>query len=265
MNKDKVGEPFHYPNTFLLLLGYAKVYFHLPYRQTEGITQRHANGKVPSIPDYTTINRRINRLDIKIKEDSKSKEFEDDYIVIAIDSTGIKVTNRGQWMRDKWKARKKGYLKIHIAVNVKSKKILSMKITDEHVHDSKALPQLVEDIIKSDSMASIGKLFADGAYDGNDIFRCLSDTGILPCIKVRKNAKVQLKKGNILRNLLVISQKNDLQKWKDSVSYGQRWIVETVFSSIKRTFGEYVYSVRLKNMIQEMMLKASLYNKIISI
>ena len=30
-------------------------------------------------------------------------------------------------------------------------------------------------------------------------------------------------------------------------------------------FGEYVYSVRLKNMIQEMMLKASLYNKMISI
>jgi hypothetical protein len=25
MNKDKVGQPFHYPNTFLLLLGYAKV------------------------------------------------------------------------------------------------------------------------------------------------------------------------------------------------------------------------------------------------
>jgi len=40
MNKDKIGEPFHYPNTFLLLLGYAKVYFHLPYRQTkEGIVQ----------------------------------------------------------------------------------------------------------------------------------------------------------------------------------------------------------------------------------
>ncbi len=25
MNKDKIGDPFHYPNTFLLLLGYAKV------------------------------------------------------------------------------------------------------------------------------------------------------------------------------------------------------------------------------------------------
>ena len=127
MNKDKVGEPFHYPNTFLLFLGYAKAYFHLPYRQTEGIAQGHAKGKVPSIPDYTTINRRINRLDIKIKDNNKSKEFEDDYIVIAIDSTGIKVTNRGQWMREKWNVRKKGYLKIHIAVDVKTKKILSMK------------------------------------------------------------------------------------------------------------------------------------------
>ena len=57
INKDKVGGPFHYPNTFLiLLLGYAKVYFHLPYRQTEGIAQGYAKGKVPSIPHSTTIN-----------------------------------------------------------------------------------------------------------------------------------------------------------------------------------------------------------------
>ena len=206
-------------------------------------------------------------MNIPIKDTAKSKEYEDEYIVIAIDSTGIKITNRGQWMRDKWNANKKGYLKIHVAaVNVKTKKILSMKVTDEHIHDCKPLPELVDDTIKSDDMtAIIGKLFADGAYDNNEIFRYLGDIGILPCIKVRKNAKVQWKKGNILRNLSVLTQKNDLQKWKDSVSYGQRWIVETVFSCIKRMFGEYVYSVRLKNMIQEMMLKASLYNKMISI
>ena len=266
MNKDKIGEPFHYPDTFLLLLGYAKAYFHLPYRQTEGIAQGHAKGKVPSIPHYTTINRRINKLDIKIKDNkSNSKEFEySDYLIIAIDSTGIKVTNRGQWIRDKWGIRK-GYLKIHIAVDIKSKKILSMKVTDEHIHDSKMLPELIQSIIKSNS-ATASKLFADGAYDSNETFRYLSDNGILPCIKVRKNARVGWKKErNTLRNLSIISQKKDLQEWKDSVSYGQRWIVETVFSCLKRRFGEYVYSVRLKNMIQEMMLKASLYNKLISV
>src|SRR6476646_1626597 len=127
MNKDKVGEPFHYPDTIVLLLGYAKVYFHLPYRQTEGIAQGHAKWKVPSIPDYTTINRRINQLDVKIKDAiDDSNKFKDEYIVIAIESTGIKVNNRGQWMKDKWDVRTKGYLKIHVAVNVKTKEILSM-------------------------------------------------------------------------------------------------------------------------------------------
>jgi hypothetical protein len=107
---------------------------------------------VPSIADYSTTSKRINRLDIKI-EDSNSKEFENDYLVIAIDCTGIKVINRGQWMRDKWKAKSnknKGYLKIHIVtVNLKSKKILSMQVTDEDVHDSKALPELVESFCRS--------------------------------------------------------------------------------------------------------------------
>ena len=167
--------------------------------------------------------------------------------------------------RDKWHIKnKKGYLKIHIAVNVKTKKILSLNITDEYVHDGKVLPKLVDDIVKSKNI-TVGKIIADGAYDSNAVFKCLADSGILPCIKVRKNAKVGWKKWNFFRNLSVLAQRNDLQKWKDSVSYGQRWIAETVFSCLKRRFGEYVYSVKLKNTIQEMMLKASLYNKMISI
>src|SRR3954453_8331468 len=204
MNKDKVGEPFHYPNTFLLLLGYAKVYFHLPYRQTEGIAQGHAKDKVPSVPDYTTISRRINRLNIKVEDatttTTNKESIKNNYIIIAIDSTGIKVTNRGQWIRDKWNIRK-GYLKIHIAVDIKSKKIISMKVTDEHVHDSKMLPKLVDEVTKSKkNITLVGKVFADGAYDSNAVFGCLADNGILPCIKVRKNARVK-KTNNTFRNL----------------------------------------------------------------
>jgi hypothetical protein len=88
--------------------------------------------------------------------------------------------------------KKKGCLKIHIPVNVKTKKILSMKVTyDEHVHDSKILPELVNDIVKLNKKITIGELFADGAYEGNEIFRYLEDNGILPCIKVRKNTRVR--------------------------------------------------------------------------
>jgi hypothetical protein len=103
-------------------------------------------------------------------------------------------------MREKWGIRK-GYLKIHIAVDVKTKEILSMKVTDEHIHDSKILPELVDEIIDSDSITTIAKIFGDGAYDNNGIFRCLADNGVIPCIKVRKNAKFK-KTNHILRNLL---------------------------------------------------------------
>jgi hypothetical protein len=99
-------------------------------------------------------------------------------------------------MRDKWNVRKKGYLKIHVAINVKTKKILSIQVTDRHVHDSKALQELVDNIIESGSVkVAMGKLLGDDdAYEGNDIFRYLADNGILPCIKVRKNARIRWKK-----------------------------------------------------------------------
>ena len=96
----------------------------------------------------------------------------------------------------------------------------------------------------------------DGAYDNNKSFQFLSFKGINPAIKVRKNAGIRKKTNHYLRNKTVNMQKNNLQQWKDSVSYGQRWIAETVFSSIKRMFGEYVTAIRVENMIKEMILKA---------
>ena len=91
------------------------------------------------------------------------------------------------------------------------------------------------------------------------IFQFLSFNGIKPAIKVRKNSRCR-KTNHYLRNKTVKMQKNNLQQWKVSVDYGQRWIIETVFSCIKRMFGEYVTAIRFENMIKEIMLKASLYN-----
>jgi hypothetical protein len=69
-------------------------------------------------------------------------------------------------------------MKIHIAaVNIKNKKIISMKVTDEHIHDDgKVLPKLVESIAKSKKNITVCKVLADEAYDSNAVFRCLSQT-----------------------------------------------------------------------------------------
>ena len=118
------------------------------------------------------------------------------------------------------------------------------------------LPKLVESIAKSKNI-TVGKIIADGAYDSNEIFRCLADNGIVPCIKVRRNVRVK-KINHILRNLSesYLKEKRFTKMEGQSVSYGKRLIAETVFSCIKRTFDrKYVYSAKIENMVKKMMLK----------
>ena len=63
------------------------------------------------------------------------------------------------------------------------------------------------------------------------------------------------------RRRVVLKQLTNLKsKWRERGSYGSRWMAETVFSSLKRMFGEHVCAKKFPNMVKEMMLKASLYN-----
>ena len=101
----------------------------------------------------------------------------------------------------------------------------------------------------------------DGAYDSNTNFKYLQEKKITPAIKVRRNSIVS-PKNNKLRNRESRLQTKDLLKWKKKRKEirTQRWMAESVFSSIKRMFGEYTSATRFQNMVKEMMIKVSLYN-----
>jgi hypothetical protein len=251
MNHNKEDRKFLVPDSFMKIVGYAKVYFGLPYRQTEGLLRTYRN-EIPHIPDYTIIHKRINKLDISVEQ-----HLGDD-IVIAIDSTGIKVANRGEWMRDKW-GRRRGFLKIHVGVDVNSKKIVSLKITDERSHDAQHLPYIVEQALYH---GKVIKVLTDAAYDSKNNFSYTYHNDIVPGIKVRKNSSFK-SGGCYPRKVSVISQLTNYQYWKDSVSYGKRWIVESVFSVLKRIFGEHVMAHKRQNMVKELKLKIALYNKFV--
>ena len=87
MNENKKGKPYSFPDSFILLIGHIRVYFHLPYRQTEGIIK--ATGKnLPSHPSYSQICRRVNKLDIisnRLDDDDDDDDDDDNGIIIAID------------------------------------------------------------------------------------------------------------------------------------------------------------------------------------
>jgi len=163
-------------------------------------------------------------------------------------------------MQDKWNVKnKKGYLKIHVAVNIRTKQILALEVTDEKVHDGKVVKQLIEQILNNNHNIKIQSFIGDGAYDSNENFKYLNDKRIQPIIKVKRNSIISYR-NNKIRNREVKFQIKDYHKWKKKRKYGQRWMVETAFSSIKRMFGEYTSAIRFQNMLKEMTIKVSLYN-----
>ena len=130
-----------------------------------------------------------------------------------------------------------------VAVNIKTKEILALEVTDEKVHDGKQMKALVDHVLernknKNSKIKTV--VLADGAYDSNKNFKYLNEKRIQPGIKVRKNS-ITSTKNNKVRNSEVGLQTRDLLKWKKKRKYGQRWMAETVFSCIKRMFGEHIY------------------------
>jgi hypothetical protein len=250
MNERKEGARFRYPESFIKLLAVVHAYV-LPFRQLEGFT-RALSQYVDELkaPDYTTIWWRVARMKVDL---ASSVELDKD-VTIAVDSSGIKVSNRGEWIRKKWKV-KRGFIKVHIAVDTRTKQILAIEVTREDVSDGRMLKRLVED---SAGKADLKRVVADGAYDSKSNFRLLADRGIEPLIKVRRNAS--FKGGGCMpRKFAVVEQLGNPQ-WKKEKGYGYRWMVESAFSSIKRVFGEHIVSIKWKNIINELLLKASIYN-----
>ena len=53
-------------------------------------------------------------------------------------------------------------------------------------------------------------------------------------------------------------------KWKGDTGYGKRWIVEYIFSAVKRISGEYVKVTSMKGMWYEVKMKFIFYNMLLN-
>ncbi|HZW55192.1 MAG TPA: transposase [Nitrososphaerales archaeon] len=86
------------------MISAVKEYFRLPYGQAEGFADLLGGMWGASIPSYSQICRRQKTLNIPL--DIKKNYDGDQLVDTIIDSSGLKVSNRGEWMRRKWKVRR---------------------------------------------------------------------------------------------------------------------------------------------------------------
>jgi hypothetical protein len=261
LNRGKLGRKYAYPWSFIELLMLIHIIFHLPYRQLEGFV-RKLSELVPRIKatDYSNIWRRGTKLKLSLSDTIISSN---EPVVIAVDSTGIKVTNRGEWMREKWRVYR-GWIKVHLAVDVKTKQIVAIEVTDERTSDGSKFNSLIDQVEKNVCGRKIEEVLGDGAFDRKEIFDHLQEKGIQPIIKTRSNANTKAR-GSPAR-AKAVREMRDLgyQSWRQKYSYGRRWTSESTFSAVKRISGEYVTATKAENMIQEVILKFTFYNMFIS-
>lgn len=99
-------------------------------------------------------------------------------VIIAVDSSGIKVTNRGKWMREKWKIHR-GWIKVHLVV----REIVGIEVTDETVSDGTKINSLVTQAEKNIVGGKIEEALGYDGHDRREIFNYLNEKGIQPIIK----------------------------------------------------------------------------------
>jgi hypothetical protein len=84
-------------------------------------------------------------------------------VSIAVDASGIKVHNGGDWIRKVWKV-KKGYLKIHFAVDTKTGQIVSMGVSSERKPDAKTDERDAVRIAREDSLRYLRRVYVPSDY-----------------------------------------------------------------------------------------------------
>ncbi len=252
MNKNKVGSPYKYSKSFIEFEAKLQPYF--DYRSIQGICETLSE-KIPDFPvnNYTNACRRINALELNLPEIDFDKP-----IYVGNDGSGVKVSNRGEWMRQKWQVRR-GWIKAVITVDVEKKKILDIEVFDKGDSEPDIFGRHIKHLIKKG--AKIRKGCGDGAHDKRNLFNTLEKYGIEQALKPRSNASTKAR-GSISRAREVRKFKElGYNQWAKEKEYGMRWATEGKFSCVKRKFGEYVRSTKKNNMIEEARRKFILYER----
>jgi len=287
LNDGKVGAPFVYSDDCFMAVALFRHTVGVAYRQLQGIIEDCLGEK--DSPKFPAIYKRINK--IKLEESNSKSWFVDgktktEIVFLAGDSTGLKPTSRGDWMGAKWNIRR-GFIKMHVMVDSKTKKIYAVSVTDDSHGDApefnKLLDEALQNIKDSPNIIQSNELYvgADGAYDSNENFDECRQQNIIPAIPVRKNFSIKTD-GSIMRkeqgfiqlgnckmnpknvkmfNQLTEKQKLENQKkWKINVGYGRRWSAEIAFSTFKRILGENVSARVWCNVVREIKFKVMIYN-----
>ena len=253
------GSKNTYSNIAIETILTLKALYSLSYRSVLGFFKGLCKVMKKNIkqPNYTTVSRRSHTIKIKLPKIKKNKN-----IIVAIDSTGLKIFGEGEWkVRQHGCSKRRNWKKLHACVNTETGEILSIKLTYNNTHDSKVLSSLLNDIKEK-----IDTINLDGAYDTAECYDICKEKKIKNVnIPPRKNAKINQhgnsKKPKLARDETIRKvKKSTLKQWKKTSGYHKRSISENLFFRYKTIFTGKLQSRNDSSQLTEVNIKCKLLN-----
>lgn len=254
MNSDKIGAPYRFPKTLIELqaLWRAK---RTPVRMIEGITRELFKiGKLPEYNDYSTVSRRVNKLDFRLAPPRGEN------ITVYSDGSGWQAINSGEYLREKYGKKNRRWVQIIILGDAETHEPVSYEVNIVPASEPESTERQISDLLTQGAIISIAG--GDGAMDDKELWTFLDDNNIKPVIKPDINARddtdCPIRNHEVkLRNAL------GYKKWARFRGYGERWVAtEGIFSAVKRIFGEQLLATSEQGLIKEAECKIWAYQRL---
>lgn len=254
MNENKMGAPYQFPDSLIELqaIWHAK---RICYRMIKGMTRKLCEiGQLPSYNDYSTVNRRVNKLAFILAPP------QDDNIIVFSDGTGMQAVAGGEYLREKYGKKNRRWIQIIILGDAKTHEPISYEVNIIQESEAESTERQLVSLRKNGfSIAAAG---GDGSMDCMNLWKFLKDENIKPIIKPDINAIAD--SDSSLRNIEVkYRNKHGYKKWAKKRRYGHRWpATEGIFGATKTIFGEQLAATSEQGMLKEASCKIWAYQRI---
>ena len=260
------GRPRIYADTSIECALVVKAVFHLSLRATQGFLEslvRLMGVELP-VPDYTTMSRRQAGLDVGLNLAPGAQPRH-----VVIDSTGLKVYGAGEWYVRKYgmgRARRRTWRKLHLGVDESTKEIVVVDLTTSRVHDSRQLP----DMVNQQAPGDIAQVSGDKAGDSVGCYEAILKRAAIPTIPPRRRARLsrgadppppRAARDDVLRRIAAEGR----YAWRVSSGATRQSLAENAVSRFKAIVGIKLCACRFESQQVEAVVKCQVLNRMASV